>query len=171
MPRTTAQKKVVRDQQIVHDRMRGHTWPRIASTYKLSERQCRTIVAEHRRSRVDLDEIDPIERAREYVERHELILEKLADLYDEARQDAVRLGVIKAQLAALQTKLVAEQAVGLVPALRLLSPEVRWQTTVDRAMKFLDGLTISDDERRELAAVVDPVRTWKGRRNGSKAGS
>jgi hypothetical protein len=171
MPRTTAQKKVARDRQIVHDRMLGLTWTTIATKYKLSERQCRTVVAQYRQEQVDLDEIDAIERVREYVERHELLLEHLAVLYSEARQEGIKLGIIRTQLAALQQKLMVEQAIRLVPALNLLRYEIELEHVSNAMAAFLDRFGLTQKDRQELAATIDPVRVWRGRRNGVLPGS
>jgi hypothetical protein len=67
-PRLTARAKIGRDNEIVAARMRGMSWMTIPATYGLSERQCQTIMREHRESSPRLRERDPIELVDEMLD-------------------------------------------------------------------------------------------------------
>jgi hypothetical protein len=156
--RLTAQQKVQRDAEIISDRARGLSWPTIALRHKLSERQCRTIWAEYREQQRAFSDTDPIDAVLDAIATHDAVIEELALLSESANQEAVKLGAIKARLAALHAKALLMQAVGLLPAdLGLLRREIetRWvaETIIGTCKKHNASIEFLRDLHEAMAGA------------------
>jgi hypothetical protein len=103
--KTTAAEKVKRDARVVADRARG------------------AAVGDDRRAQTDFRSLRPAEVVDEAVAQLESVIEELARLAESTKNDAVRLGAVKARAAALIQRLELLQALGRVP----VAPRLRWE--------------------------------------------
>lgn len=117
VPRSaTAAEKTRRDARIVRDRSRGLRWATVAERNDVSERHARAVWTTFHESAPSVLDEDPSTILRDEVERVDAIVEELADLAAEAQAEAVRLGAVKARLAATQARTQLLQVIGALPA-------------------------------------------------------
>jgi hypothetical protein len=112
--RVTAQEKVRRDAAIAGDRARGLGWAQISERHGVSERQARTIWRE-RLQEVSTEPVDVREALREAIAQLDAAIEDLALLAESTSNDSVRLGAIKARLAAMAERHELMRLSGLLP--------------------------------------------------------
>ncbi len=162
--RLAARDKVERDALVVADRARGLTWPTISARHGLCERQCREVVRAHRASGPALDEHDPLEEVQEALEQLESLVEQLALVVESSKHDAVRLGALKAQLAASGQRLALMQAVGILPrTLGLLRQDADIYRVGDILLAVFDRHDVSLEARQEVLAALQAGLVWQGR--------
>src|SRR5262245_57253806 len=112
--RLDAQSKVARDGRVVADRARGFSWATVAGRHGLSERQCISIW-KARLAAEPLEEVDLREALLEAAAQLDAAIEDCSLLAEATANDAVRLGAIKARLAAMQQKHELLRLAGLLP--------------------------------------------------------
>jgi hypothetical protein len=152
--RTTAREKVQRDACVVADRARGLRWATIAKRNGLSETMCRKIWRE-RRSAEDFRSLRPAEVVDEAVAQLESVVEELAQLAASTRNDAVRLGAIKARAATLIQRLELLQALGRVPVAPRLRWEIGMEFTANAVLAIFDRYEVPHAATQEL---IDALR-------------
>jgi hypothetical protein len=114
--RLPAVQKVERDRAVVIDRNKGLPWPLIAQRHGLSERQCRNIYADWREGeKAMLLSRDPMEWLVETLARMDSIIAFLAEIAEEADNDAARVGALRSQMVAIERQTALLVASGLLP--------------------------------------------------------
>jgi len=153
--RLTAREKLRRDAEVVSDRARGYGWASIAEHHDLSERHCRQIWREHWDAEPAMDEIDPVEIAREAIAQLDAIVEDLARIADAARHDAVRLGALKAKRDAITQRLILLQTIGLLPCdLGMLRHEIDVRQVTKAFIAVLDRHNLADEVEDDLLSAL-----------------
>jgi hypothetical protein len=159
--RLNAEGKVARDGRIVADRARGLTWATIAGRHGLSERQCIAIWKE-RLAAHHLEGPDPREALLEAAEQLDAAIEDCALLAEATAHDAVRLGAVKARLAAMREKQDLLRLAGLLPcspqAARTESDIRRITEELIRIFEKFDVPIEATEEVVEVLAV--PAAAW-----------
>jgi hypothetical protein len=112
----TTRERAARNAEIVRARLRGLGEVEIANRFGITSRQVRRVLAEHRRSRPRLDDIDPVEVVIDVLGGYESLAEELALLAERTRHDGVRLGAIKGRLELHRARIDLLQAAGALPA-------------------------------------------------------
>jgi hypothetical protein len=158
--RLTAQQKVERDARIVADRAAGLTWPTIARRHDLSERQCQEIVKAHRATWPLLESHDPIDAITELVEQLDSIVEKFAIVAEETKHDAVKVGALRSQLAAMEQRFTVAHALGLVPTLDLVRRDTDLRQVMPVAADVLTQHEVSDEAVDDLLVALDAGLAW-----------
>ncbi|MEJ7787879.1 MAG: hypothetical protein WKF96_24015 [Solirubrobacteraceae bacterium] len=153
--RGSASEKVRRDVRIVADRARGLRWATIAERHGVSERQCRTVWAEHRDQRLTGHDADPESVVHHALESFEAAIEDFALLAESASHDAVKLGAIKARLAATTERLEFMKMVGLLGSFRTLEFELDARRTVEEIIKVLERHNVGEDVFDEIKFALD----------------
>ena len=146
--------RVERNAEVVRDRARGFGWPKVAERNGLSERQCRRICEEWRESRPRAHQEDPLELFEELLDAYNAGIEDLALVLEEASQDAVKVGAIKARLALIEDKAKLFQAVGILPDLGKLGEERDLRVLADTVWDVMDRHGVPEEARRDLAATI-----------------
>jgi len=147
--------RVERNAEVVRDRARGFGWTRVAERHDLSERQCRRICEEWREARPREHDQDPLELFEELLESYNSGIEDLALVLEEASQDAVKVGAIKARVALIEDKAKLLQAVGLLPwNLGRLKEERDLRVLADTVWDVMDRHGVSEEARKDLAATI-----------------
>jgi len=146
--------RVERNAEVVRDRARGFGWTRVAERHDLSERQCRRICEEWRESRPREHDQDPLDIFEELLESYNSGIEDLALVLEEASQDAVKVGAIKARLALIEDKAKLFQAVGILPDLGKLGEERDLRVLADTVWDVMDRHGVSEEARKDLAATI-----------------
>jgi hypothetical protein len=161
-----AREKVKRDCEIVADRARGLTWRTIAARHGLSERQCRTVWAERRPPLAEALEGDLVAALEEALAGLDAVIEDCALLAERTANDAVRLGAIKARMAAMGERFSLLRACGLLPHDLGL-----WRQEIDLAslMRTMDEVFERHDVSTEaLADLGEALRAHSVRKeNGA----
>jgi hypothetical protein len=148
--RVTAQQKVERDAHIVADRSRGLTWATIEARHGVGERQCRTIWAERLRE-ISTEPVDVREALREAITQLDAAIEDCALLAESTSNDSVRLGAIKARLAAMGERDELLRLSGLLPFdARAVRTEAELRDINDLILGLFDKHGLGDDAKREL---------------------
>ena len=89
-----------------------------------------------------MTEHDPVVAVLEALEQVDAIVERFARLAAEATHDAVVVGALKGQLAAIRERLGLMQAVGLLPLdLGLLRREIHAREFAEETMRVLGSTT------------------------------
>ena len=144
--RLTARGKVERDREIIADRARGFTWPTIAARHDLTERQCRSIWKQSLDAQARVLESDPFEAVAEALVQWDAVIERFAVVAQEATQDSVRLGALKAQADALKARLILAHAVGLLPRdLGLFRREADVRLVATKILRTLEAHDVSEE--------------------------
>jgi hypothetical protein len=116
---------------------------------------CRKIWRE-RRSAEGFRSLRPAEVVDEVVAQLESVVEELAELAAATRNDAVRLGAIKARAATLHQKIELLWALGRVP----IAPRLRWElgmeATANKVLAIFNRYEVPDAAVHEL---VDALRS------------
>ena len=167
MARLPADQKVARDAEIAAARASGLTWATIAARFDLTERQCRSIVRSLRAADPLFDDHDALDTVRETLEMLDALVEKFAMVAATAKHDAVQLGALKGQLAAVVRLFELEQAVGLVPFdLRLLKRQLEVDEMIEVVVDVLHRHDPSGAAADDLLrALHEPITS----RNGASA--
>lgn len=166
MARLTAQRKVERDARIVADRARGLTWATIEARHGVTERQCRTIWAERLRE-VSAEPVDVRDALREAIAQLDAAIEDCALLAESTANDSVRLGAIKARLAAMGERDELMRLSGLLPFdARAVRTEAELRDINDLILGLFDRHGLGDDAKRELE---EGLETALAGRNGRHA--
>jgi hypothetical protein len=162
--RLTAQQKVERDARIVADRAHGLTWSTIEARHGVSERQCRTIWAERLRE-VSAEPVDVREALREAVAQLDAAIEDCALLAEATKNDAVRLGAIRARLTAMAERGELLRLSGLLPFdERAVRTEAELRDINDMILALFDRYGVGDDAKRELEEGLEAsLAGWNGR--------
>jgi hypothetical protein len=148
--RVTAHQKVQRDARIVADRARGLTWSTIESRHGVTERQCRTIWAERLRE-VSAEPVDVREALREAIAQLDAAVEDCALLAESTNNDPVRLGAIKARLAAMGERDELLRLSGLMPFhARAVETERQLKDINDMIVDLFDKYGLPDAAKDEL---------------------
>lgn len=114
MSRGTAEEQVARNREIWRDRTEGYTWAEIGERHGISARRAQEVVQEYR----EQDPVDPASRTEAMVEVLELLdraIEQYAELIEETKHPAVKLGAINGKLKAVERRIAVEQSMGLLP--------------------------------------------------------
>ena len=144
--RLRAREKVERDRLVVADRARGLTSATIADRHGLSERQSRSIWTESLDAHEALSSPDPFEAVAEALARWDAVIERFAIVADEATQDSVKLGALKAQADALRTRLILAHAVGLLPRdLGLFRREADVRVVATKILRTLEAHNVPEE--------------------------
>lgn len=115
MPRPGAEAQTRRNQAIIYDRARGLGWTSIAERHRLSTRQAQKIWA--RRLEQQHDQTgDVLTQVFEELAYLEAAVEELAELASDSKNDAVRLGAIKAKIDAQGKRVELKRILGLLPS-------------------------------------------------------
>jgi len=147
--------RVERNAEVVRDRARGFGWSRVAERNGLSERQCRRICEEWRESRRREPDQDPLELFEELLDAYDAGVEDLAVVLEEASQDAVKVGAIKARVALIEDKAKLLQAVGLLPwNLGRLKEERDLRVVAETAWDVMERHGVPEEARKDLAATL-----------------
>lgn len=147
--------RVERNAEVVRDRARGFGWTKVAERNDLSERQCRRICKEWRESRPREQDQDPLELFEELLDSYDAGIEDLAVVLEEASQDAVKVGAIKARVALIEDKAKLLQAVGLLPwNLGRLKEERDLRVVAETAWEVMERHGVPEEARRDLAATI-----------------
>jgi hypothetical protein len=155
MKRLPAQRKVDRDREIIADRLRGLIWPTISQRHQVSERHCREIFQQQRQSQPTLAELDPLQLVEEALQRREALIEELALLAERSRHDAVKLGALKAQHAALVDHTGLLIACGLLPrSLGRIGIQIDVQRVTQQVIALFDRYGVDQEARRELVELL-----------------
>jgi hypothetical protein len=151
----TTSDRAARNSQIVEARLRGLGEITVANRFAVTPRQVRRVLAEHRKSRPRLDDIDPLEVVRDALDGYEALAEELALLAERTSHDGVRLGAIRGRLDVQKARLDLLQAAGLLPAdlpqLRVLRDMER---TADVIMQVFDQEGVPERAQRRIADVL-----------------
>jgi hypothetical protein len=148
--RVTAQEKVRRDAAIARDRSRGLGWATISEGYGVSERQARTIWRE-RLQHVSVERVDVRDALREAIAQLDAAVEDLALLAEATKNDAVRLGAIKARFSAMGERHELMRLSGLLPFdARAVRTEAELREINDLILGLFDSYGLGDDAKREL---------------------
>lgn len=138
MARLSAHEKVERDRQIVADRASGLTRLTIAKRNNISERQAWEIVRQWRETTPSLSDLDPVELAREHLEQHELLIERLSLLAERATHPGVQLGALRTLLTAMGHRREYVHALGLLPRqLNLVRTEDEVRNLLDTIIEVI----------------------------------
>jgi hypothetical protein len=167
--RLTAQQKVERDARIVADRAAGLRWPTVARRHELSERQCQQIVKEHRAAQPPFESHDPVDAVMELVEQLDSLVEKFALVAEETAHDAVRVGALRSQAAAMEQRFTVMHTLGLLPPLDLVRLDVDMRRVMDTAVKVLKRHEVGAESsttssRPSTSGSRGPTATATGRR-------
>lgn len=150
MGRLPASAKVQRDGRIVADRARGLTWSTIGARHGVSERQARTVWSERLRE-VSTEPVDVREALKEAVAQLDAAIEDLVLVAEDTKNDAVRLGAIKARLSAMAEKHELMRLSGLLPFdVRAVRTEAELRDINDMIFGLFDKHGLGDDAKREL---------------------
>lgn len=107
----------------------------------------------------------------EALEQLEALVEQLALVAETSRHDAVRLGALKAQLAASAQRLTLLQAVGVLPRnLGLIRNDVDNRRMAEQIADVFERHCVSDEAAREVIEALESERSWLVggvRRNGN----
>ena len=160
MARLTAQRKTERDRLIVSDRAAGLTWLTVARRHDLSERQCQEIVREHRAAEPLFESRDPVEAVTDLVEQLESIIEKFALIAEQTGHDAVRVGALRSQLAAMEQRFLVMHALGLVPSLDLVRQDVDLRRVGEMAGSVLRRHGVADEVFADLQHALRAGLVW-----------
>jgi hypothetical protein len=160
MARLTAQRKVERDARIVTDRAAGLTWPTIAKRHDLSERQCQEIVKTQRAAQPLFEARDPVETVTEVVEQLDSIIEKFALVAEQTGHDAVRVGALRSQLAAMEQRFTVMHALGLVPSLPLVRRDVDLRRLIDTMGRVLKRNGVPREVLVEIRDTLEAGFAW-----------
>ena len=95
--------------------MRGLTWATIARRHGLSERQCRAVWAEQRPTLDEMPPVDLVAVLEEALANLDALIEDFVLLAEQTRNESVRLGAIKARMAAMGEKFSLMRGCGLLP--------------------------------------------------------
>ena len=161
--RLPAEAKVRRDASVIADRARGLSWATVAQRHQLSERHCREIWATGRTT--DLNPRASLDALADILAQLDAAIEDLALLAETTRNDAVRLGAVRARLAAMADRFEVMQACGLLPrdlGLFRLEIDVREMTRV--IVDAFDAHAIPGEAR---CAVLHALRRGSIERNGN----
>jgi hypothetical protein len=165
--RLAAVEKVQRDSEVVADRVRGLRWATIAQRHALSERHCREIVQRWHQTRPGLGDRDPLEAVAEVLEQLEGVIERLSLLADQPVQDSVRLGALKALLAAQHERVELLMSVGLLPRdLGLVRHEIDIRRLTRTVMDVFDRHGVASDVRMDVAEALRAGRVLQPSANG-----
>jgi hypothetical protein len=159
--------KVRRDSEVVADRVRGLRWATVAERHGLSERHCREIVQRWRQAQPGLGDSDPLEVVAEVLEQLEAVIERLSLLADEPVQDSVKLGAVKALLAAQHERVELLMSVGLLPHnLGLVRHEVDVRRLIRTILEVFDRHGVASDVRMDVAEALRAGRVLGPSANG-----
>ena len=148
--RLTAQRKVECDALIVGDRARGLTWATIEARHGVTERKCRTIWAERLRE-VSAEPVDVRDALREAIAQLDAAIEDCALLVESMNNDSVRLGAIKARLAAMGERDELLRLSGLMPFhARAVETERQLKDITDMIVDLFDKYGLPDAAKDEL---------------------
>ncbi len=151
----TATERRQRDAKLVADRARGVIWPEIANRQGLSERQARRVV-EAWWSRRPVEDVDPDAIVRETLRACAQDLNDLAVLAVETRNDAVRLGAIKAHADVLRSRIEILRSIGQLPF-----DWRRWQAANEERRLFERLLTVLEVMTTTLSKTLCPSWSWR----------
>ena len=155
MPALPPQARVERNAEVVRDRARGLGWSKVAERNGLSERQCRRICEEWRATRPSAYDHDPLALLDEILDHYDAGIEDLALVREEALQDAVKVGAVKARMNLIREKAELLQAVGILPRdLGKFAEERDLRVVADTVWAVMDKHDVPDDARLDLAATL-----------------
>jgi transposase len=155
--RLAAADQMQRDAQIVAARTRGLSRSQIANTYGVSETTIDNVMERWRAKRPKLRNLDPVKIIEEHLERYEAAQEELAMLAATTKQDAVRVGAVKARLDAMEKATTLMQQTGVLPHdLGVLRVQVDLGTVAQKMLEVLDRHQVGPELRRELADAIQP---------------
>jgi hypothetical protein len=148
----------------VADGARGLTWSTIEARHGVSEGQCRTIWAERLRE-VSAEPVDVREALREAVAQLDAAIEDCALLAEATKNDAVRLGAIRARLTAMAERGELLRLSGLLPFdERAVRTEAELRDINDMILALFDRYGVGDDAKRELEEGLEAsLAGWNGR--------
>jgi hypothetical protein len=159
--RLPAQKKTERDRLIVADRASGLTWPTIARRHDLSERQCQEIVRARRAERPLFESRDPVEAVTDLVEQLDSVIEKFALVAEQTGHDAVRVGALRSQLAAMEQRFVVMRTLGLTPSLDLVRQDVDLRRVAEVAVSVLRRHGVPDEVFVDFSSALQTGFAWQ----------
>lgn len=153
--RLTATEKVRRDAKIVADRARGLGWALIADRYELTQRQCQSVWAESLDTQPQPGEADPLAVVKEEIARHDAIIEDLALIAESAAHDGVKLGAIKARLAAMAQRIDLMRVIGVLPSdLGLFRHEVEVQRVAQDLLEVCKRHGATEEFYRDIRETL-----------------
>lgn len=173
LSRCNAEAKVRRDAQIVADRARGLQWATISARYGLSERQCREIWKTYRATKREIFDERPEDAIIDVVASIDAVIEDLALVAESAKHDAVRLGAVKARLAAIRQRAEVLCAVGVLPEPAHFAALVEYDRVIETIMGVFRENGVEDHVYAALATALrgcgapEPVANGQGRSFGS----
>ena len=161
--RLPAAEKVRRDAEVVADRSRGLKWSTIAQRHGLSERHAREIWKE-RLAAEPLEAVDGRDMLTEALLQVEAAIEDLALLAQTTNNDPVKLGAIRARLAAMADRNDLLRLAGYMPVSLLAArTEADIRTMGDDIVAVMKKHRTSDTVIDDLlAALRRPVARSNG---------
>jgi hypothetical protein len=153
-----------RNIRMVNERVRGLPWPVVARNSGLSERRCKEIFAEWRRTHPPLRLRDPMDIVDDALRHYEALIGDLElDAVTARPGTTVAVGARNAKMRAIREMLELLQAVGSLPAdLGSLAAVIDGQIVADRVVSVLErfhGKPVDADfEEAMLEALGGPVK-------------
>jgi len=148
----SAADKVARDQAVVADRARGLPWAMVAERHGISERQARD--AWSGRS-VDLEQVPAREAIADELRRRDALLEDLALVADQTKNDSVRLGAIRTRHEVLKDRFALLQATGLTTPIALAGTSCQMKTITELIIGMLKRYDVDRADMEEVADLLE----------------
>lgn len=152
----SAADKVRRDGAVIADHARGLPWAVVAERNGICERQARD--AWSRRS-LDLEATPAREAIADELRQREALLEDLAVLITETRNDAVRLGALRTRHEVLKERLALLQAVGVTTPIKLVGHTCDTRRIAELTIEMLNKYDVERGDAEEFAELLDQS-TW-----------
>ena len=166
-PRLPAAQKARRDERIAADRAGGLRWATIAERHGISERHAREVWRE-RLAAESLEELDGRDWLRQVLVQTEQAVEELALLAQATKNDAVKLGAIRARLAAMAQRDEVLRLAGYLPCSpRAAMTEADLRSTANVVRRVLER---HDPPDALLADLLEALRTPVGVRSNGHCG-
>lgn len=145
-----------RNLDIIAAKHRGMSYRVCANTFQISEGHVKRLVRQWRAFQPTLRTRGATEILDEILEAHQAAIEELALLGTTAKQEAVRVGAIKAKLEALRTVTEILQATGNLPHdLGQLRLQLDVQAVTARFLAVFDEFKVSDEVADALLAALE----------------
>lgn len=115
---------------------------------------------EHRAAEPPFESRDPVEAVMELVEQLDSLVEKFALAAEETKHDAVRVGALRSQAAAMEQRFTVMHALGLLPPLDLVRLDVDMRRVMDTAVTVLKRHEVAGEVFDDLLVALDAGLAW-----------
>lgn len=150
-------KRAKRNMEIVAARIRGLSWSTIASTYGLSERQCKQILTDYRATNPSLRKSDPLDILDGVLEGLQGAIEELAMISATTQSDRTRVAAITAKVTIHDQIVKTLQTIGVLPNdLGVLRLEVDARVMAERVIRVIDKYELPAEVTDAMIEALGP---------------